>query len=141
MSLRIAFLVQGEGRGHMTQALALRQILERRGHRVSRVVLSRSGRRPTPDFFLKKIHAPLATVESPEFVADRDDRAVRKLSTLTHNITQAPRLVGSIREIDEILGEIDKAAEMDVEDLEQQAKAVKDGIPNSRGADHAGDGA
>jgi hypothetical protein len=37
--------------------------------------------------------------------------------------------------IKEILGEIDQAAELDVEELEQQAKAVKDGAPE--GADHA----
>ncbi len=49
-------------------------------------------------------------------------------------------LIG-LDDIKEILGEIDQAAEMDVEELEQQAKAVKDGISNSEGADHAGDGA
>ena len=50
------------------------------------------------------------------------------------------KLVG-LDDIKEILGEIDQAAEMDIEELEQQAKAVKDGTPNSVDADHAGDGA
>jgi hypothetical protein len=49
-------------------------------------------------------------------------------------------LVG-LDDIKEILGDIDRAAEMDVEELEHQAKAVKDGTPNSEGADPAGDGA
>ncbi len=48
-------------------------------------------------------------------------------------------LIG-LDDIKEILGEIDRAAEMDVEELEQQAKAVKEGISNSEGADYAGDG-
>ena len=43
-------------------------------------------------------------------------------------------LVG-LDDIKEILGEIDRAAEMDIEELEQQAKAVKEGAPE--GADHA----
>ncbi|QGX94585.1 SPFH/Band 7/PHB domain protein [Haloplanus rallus] len=49
-------------------------------------------------------------------------------------------LVG-LDDIKEILGEIDQAAEMDVEELEQQAKAVKDGVPNAADADQGGDGA
>ncbi len=49
-------------------------------------------------------------------------------------------LVG-LDDIKEILGEIDQAAEMDIEELEQQAKAVKDGTPNTGSAGHAGDGA
>ena len=40
-------------------------------------------------------------------------------------------------DIKEILGEIEKAAEMDVAGLEQQAKAVKDGEPNFERADDA----
>jgi len=39
-------------------------------------------------------------------------------------------LIG-LDDIKEILGEIDQAAELDVEELEQQAKAVKDGAPES----------
>jgi regulator of protease activity HflC (stomatin/prohibitin superfamily) len=48
-------------------------------------------------------------------------------------------LIG-LDDIREILGEIDEAAEMDVEELEQQAQAVKEGISNSDGADNAGGG-
>ncbi len=53
---------------------------------------------------------------------------------------EARELIG-IDDIKEILGEIDQAAELDVEELEQQAKAVKDGTANSEGVDHADDGA
>ncbi len=48
-------------------------------------------------------------------------------------------LIG-LDDIKEILGEIDRAAEMDVKELEQQARAVKEGISNSGDADGAGDG-
>jgi hypothetical protein len=49
-------------------------------------------------------------------------------------------LIG-LDDIKEILGEIDRSAEMDIEELEQQAKAVKNGIQTSEGVHHAGDGA
>ncbi|SFR65727.1 Regulator of protease activity HflC, stomatin/prohibitin superfamily [Halogeometricum rufum] len=45
-------------------------------------------------------------------------------------------LIG-LDDIKEILGEIEKAAEMDVAGLEQQAKAVKNGDPNVESADEA----
>jgi hypothetical protein len=47
-------------------------------------------------------------------------------------------LVG-LDDIKEILGEIDQAAEMDIEELEQQAKAVKDGAKNGENPDQVGD--
>ena len=48
-------------------------------------------------------------------------------------------LIG-LDDIKEILGDIDRAAEMDIEELEKQAKAVKDGATNAEGVDDAGDG-
>jgi regulator of protease activity HflC (stomatin/prohibitin superfamily) len=47
-------------------------------------------------------------------------------------------LIG-LDDIKEILGEIDKAAQMDVADLEQQAKAVKDGDVGMESSDEVGE--
>ncbi len=49
-------------------------------------------------------------------------------------------LIG-LDDIEEILGEIDQIAELDVEELEQQAEAVKYGTSSSEGVDHVGEGA
>jgi uncharacterized protein (TIGR00661 family) len=66
--MRVFFTVQGEGRGHLTQALALRAMLARRGHEVVGVVLGHNGQRPAPGYFAEGIGAPVWVQRSPGFV-------------------------------------------------------------------------
>ena len=99
-SLKCLFIVQGEGRGHMTQALALREFLARAGHRVCSVLVGRNARRDVPDFFLRKIDAPVAYLESPNFACDAQNRAVRSLATLAAGLHGLPRFRKSLHAID-----------------------------------------
>jgi len=69
-SLRVLFAVQGEGRGHMTQALALRDLLVERGHTVCGVLVGRSEGRKVPAFFADGIGAPTFLYDSPNFAYD-----------------------------------------------------------------------
>jgi len=101
MSLRCLFIVQGEGRGHLTQALALGRLLRDAGHRVPRVVVGQSDRRRVPGFFAEKIEAPLSFIQSPNFVADADNRTVRPWATLARGLKNSRRLyreLGVLRE-------------------------------------------
>lgn len=52
--MRYLFIVQGDGRGHMTQAIALSDILRRNGHEVVEVLVGKSKVRVIPDFFIRK---------------------------------------------------------------------------------------
>lgn len=101
MSLRCLFIVQGEGRGHLTQALALRRLLREADHRVPHVVVGQSDRRRVPRFFAEKVDAPLSFIQSPNFVADADHRTVRPWATLARGLTNSRRLyreLGALRE-------------------------------------------
>src|SRR5690606_28819933 len=69
--LRVGFVVQGEGRGHMTQALALASFLRDAGHELARVWVGRSPWRSTPSYFLDGIGAPVETFDAPVQVPDR----------------------------------------------------------------------
>ncbi len=62
----------------MTQALALRALLARAGHQVCGVLVGQNARREVPDFFLRKIEAPVAYLESPTFTCDAHNRSVRQ---------------------------------------------------------------
>jgi hypothetical protein len=75
-SLSVAFVVQGEGRGHMTQALALASHLRDAGHRVERVLLGSSPYRSVPEYFTTGIGAPVETFPAPTQVPDRVARGV-----------------------------------------------------------------
>ena len=49
---RCVFIVQGEGRGHMSQSMALKEYLEEAGHAVeSAIFVEVRLRSPFPDYF------------------------------------------------------------------------------------------
>ena len=70
--MRALFLVQGEGRGHTTQALALADALRARGHEVAAAAVGTSARRPRPAFLRRHLGAPVETFPSPSFAAGAD---------------------------------------------------------------------
>ena len=63
---RFIFTVQGEGRGHLTQAISLTQIAREAGHEVVGYALGASEGRVIPSFFLNFIgETPIIQFESP----------------------------------------------------------------------------
>jgi len=101
MALRCLFIVQGEGRGHLTQAMSLRRRLEQAGHRVAGVVVGQSQSRTVPAFFGDAFAGPVTYVDSPSFVPDDEDRAVRIGTTLLHELTRTPTFLDGLAAIDE----------------------------------------
>lgn len=67
--MRYLFTVQGEGRGHYTQALSLSALLRKNGHEVVGVLVGTSDNRQTPSFFRNKIDAPVYEFSSPNFTS------------------------------------------------------------------------
>lgn len=53
--MKVLFIVQGEGRGHLTQAITLEEILRRNGHEVVEVLVGKSNTRRLPGFFNRSI--------------------------------------------------------------------------------------
>ncbi len=66
--MRVLFTVQGEGRGHLTQALALREMLLRRGHEITGVLVGSNGSRPLPTYFAAAFPGAVREIHSPGFV-------------------------------------------------------------------------
>lgn len=89
-SLDVAFIVQGEGRGHMTQALALASHLRAAGHDISRVMVGRSPYRSIPEYFKAGIGAELEEFEAPTQVPDRDGKAL----SVSRTVADAARRSG-----------------------------------------------
>ncbi len=88
-SLRVLFAVQGEGRGHMTQALAVRDMLARHGHTVVGALVGRSeGRRP-PAFFTEGLGAPVHLIDSPNFAYHPGTRAISLGRTGLHALRRS----------------------------------------------------
>lgn len=104
MPLRVLFVVQGEGRGHMTQALALADMLRRSGHTVCRTVVGQSKRRRIPTFFSKGIGSPITLVPSPNFIADSQG-TIRVGMTVASGAMNAPNYVNAARLLEAVVQE------------------------------------
>lgn len=100
--LRVLFAVQGEGRGHMTQALAVAGWLRARGHTVTRVLVGRSARRRPPRFVLDELRAPVSLLPSPNFAADRDGTVLLG-RTILDGARGARRYATGLRLVDRIV--------------------------------------
>lgn len=85
--MRYIFVIQGEGRGHLTQALALSDMLRRNGHEVCEVLVGRCKNRELPKFFTEKINAPVTQFDSPTFDYGQSGKRGRVLKTIFNNTT------------------------------------------------------
>ena len=83
--LKIIFTIQGEGRGHLTQAISLAAILHRNGHEVVDVLVGNSHSRDLPAFFYQKIGAPVTIYNAPSLIFKKDKKHIDKVKTLFHN--------------------------------------------------------
>jgi len=84
--MRFLFIVQGEGRGHMTQAISLQDILLRNGHEIVEVLVGKSPRREIPSFFYEKIKCDIKYYESPNFVMSKDNKSLLLFRSIAYNL-------------------------------------------------------
>ena len=102
-TMRFVFFVQGEGRGHMSQAITLSKILNNAGHRVSRVLVGKSPAREIPAFFRDKINAPVETYESPNFARDNKNKGVRIIPSILGNLKRTKEFLAVTKRMKEVL--------------------------------------
>jgi uncharacterized protein (TIGR00661 family) len=91
--LKVLFTIQGDGRGHMTQALAVQKILHDAGHSIPAILLGRQPDQQMPEFFLNKVTAPIIRFDSFAFVADPHNKSISPLATLWQNLRHGRRFV------------------------------------------------
>ena len=84
--MKFLFIVQGEGRGHLTQAITLEDMLQRNGHEVVEVLVGKSSSRTLPGFFNRSIHAPVKRFISPNFLPTTDNKRVNLKKSLAYNL-------------------------------------------------------
>ncbi len=97
--------MQGEGRGHMTQAISLYEMLKEQGHEIPAVVIGTSGRREIPSFIHEKIDTRLVQLPSPNFITDAKNKSINIGKTVWHNIKEYKTYKYSLQQIDELIKE------------------------------------
>lgn len=95
--MKVLFVVQGEGRGHLTQALTLEKMLNRHGHEVVKILVARSKSREVPRFFIDKTKAPIQGFPSPNFLPSKSNQHIGLGRSIAYNMLKAPQYMGSIR--------------------------------------------
>lgn len=97
--MKYLFIVQGEGRGHLTQALSLQQKLQEEGHEVVGALVGKSPARELPRFFTERFTAHGSVVEqfrSPNFLPKSTGRRSNLLLSVLYNLLVMPCYVRSI---------------------------------------------
>jgi uncharacterized protein (TIGR00661 family) len=95
---KVLFLVQGEGRGHLTQAISLSQTLREAGYELTAVLVGGAAERPIPDFFCEQIQVPVQAFTSPHLLFDQTGK-VDFRKTITHHL---PHIFGFSKSLKEI---------------------------------------
>lgn len=83
--MRFLFIVQGEGRGHLTQAISLAGMLRRHGHEVAEVLVGKSRLREVPAFFRERIGVPVRVYDAPSLIFKKDRKHIDKWKTFLYN--------------------------------------------------------
>jgi len=103
---KFIFLVQGEGRGHMTQAISLYQILKDRDHEVQHIFIGKSGRRKIPDFFTSAFDKPVEQIDSPNFISDSLNKSIQLIPSIIYNVRYLNKYSKSLTRIDSVVKKI-----------------------------------
>ncbi|MDR2385219.1 MAG: hypothetical protein LBD80_06110 [Tannerella sp.] len=84
--MKFLFIVQGEGRGHLTQAISLAEMLRRHGHEIVETLVGKSDSRDVPNFFKERIGTPVRVYDAPSFVFKKDGKHIDMLRTFLFNV-------------------------------------------------------
>ena len=98
------FAVQGEGRGHLTQAITVYDMLTKHGHKVVKIIVGVNANRKLPDFFTERFSHLIQEIPTLSFAVVKD----KNISTIKTGL----KFFGSIRSFRrnavELAGELDK---------------------------------
>lgn len=93
--MRYLFIVQGEGRGHITQAIVLANMLRKNGHEVVEMLVGKSPQREIPAYFTEKAGCPVEAFDSPNFIPGKKNQKTYILKSVIYNFRKSPRFLAS----------------------------------------------
>ena len=85
--MKFVFIVQGEGRGHLTQAISMAEILRKNGHKIVSIFMGKSDTKAIPYYFTTAFdNTPVEVFKSPHLVNDKNDRGLNIAATFWDNL-------------------------------------------------------
>jgi uncharacterized protein (TIGR00661 family) len=104
--MRFLLIVQGEGRGHLTQAIALTEILVNNGHTVAGAMVGTANGREIPFFFTENFKSRIIPFASPSLAYNTKTKALDIPKTITHTLLNLTGYVGSLKKIQRLIAEL-----------------------------------
>jgi len=102
--MKVMLCILGEGRGHMTQAIAAKEIVERAGHKVVSVVAGAGRTREIPTYFSQAMRLPIEKIPTLDF-SFRDNRKVDLLATAGAVLRRLPEYIRAVRRVATVVRE------------------------------------
>lgn len=102
--MKIMLTILGEGRGHMTQAMAVKEMVEKAGHQVTGVVLGLGAHRVVPAFFATAMNMPITKIPTLDF-SYKDSRKVNLPATLANMVRKIPAYWRGLRSLKTVVRE------------------------------------
>ncbi len=96
---RTLFIVQGEGRGHLSQSVALKEYLEEEGHTVEAVYLGSSPSREIPAYYRNIFKDKLNLFSSPWFLRTPNHKGIYVGRTILYNLARSLAYLGEVRRL------------------------------------------
>jgi uncharacterized protein (TIGR00661 family) len=94
--LRYLFILQGEGRGHLSQAIALQQMLTENGHQVVGVMTGKKWFGKQPTYLAGKFQQDIVCYSSPSLIKTLNHKGIDIGLTLFLNFIQSVLFIKSI---------------------------------------------
>lgn len=86
---KCVFIVQGEGRGHMSQSIALSEYLDEAGHTVEAVFVGKKNPDSLPDYFRDRFSDKIFLFHSPYFLSTPNRKGIYLGRTLLFNLMRS----------------------------------------------------
>jgi uncharacterized protein (TIGR00661 family) len=97
--------VQGEGRGHMTQAMVIYDILRYHNHNIQALLIATSSSRSVPDYFLNHLKIPVYEITSPNFKTDANSKKINWIKTIWCNAVNVPEYIKQYYKVKSIVSQ------------------------------------
>jgi uncharacterized protein (TIGR00661 family) len=101
--MKFAFIIQGEGRGHQTQAISLAEMLISNGHEVVVALVGTINPHKVPILLQEKGNFKMETFQSPSLVYDPKTKALSLPKTVKNALPNLRKYFSSIKKIKRII--------------------------------------
>ncbi len=97
--MRLLFVVQGEGRGHLTQAISLWQQLQSTHHRVVACLVGKVNSDEFSSYLEGEIDCPVHYFASPNLIYNASGKGLSLNKTIKENLLKTPQFVKSLNKM------------------------------------------